>query len=484
MQTIVGKVGINNSKYFNTKVIQYSVIAFKGTTYYARSLDQTQLLKSIDNCATFAVIWTAPSGIIVTAHVTNSNAVIVFTTASGGTQQGKVYQSTDDAVFTKVLENIAAPLNSKGVSSTGNIVCFGEYSLTNGDAVRIYKSTDSGATWSVSLDVGVSSDTGLRHFHSCQFLVEAAGFIATTGDINMNWYHSYDAITWVNICSSTSQRRRTLSILSLRRNELIWSCDAGTGYEGVFTTSLSDNRLMSEKDVARISKLPKTSYAMSGYGNVIIATTRATNGYTYDKNVSTFITIDGGNTWKEEGYYPLRSGVVDGGYFDIIGPDINGKYYALLDGAVGVSDRSTIVFTPNFRSSFDMITDSIPTKNADVIYPYNQLSIRDTVAKTITVDCSKYTEIFVYTKNTLDQNVTLTIDLNGDCRPNIWNGSAFVADRSVSIPGLNNSAAYLLNTRFTWLNKAVSDTLLFNASCASNPTSGSFSMIIIGITKI
>lgn len=334
---------------FDTEVIPYTVQAFRGTTLYAKNLTATKLYKQVDE-GVWTELWTISSGTISVIHAT-ATCIIVFGS------DGKVYRSADDETFTEVLTGIDPPLHTKGVASRGTTICFGEYTRTEGNPVRIYRSTDDGLTWTDVLNAGNSSSAGLRHFHTCQY-IDSSRWIATTGDTTINWYVSITGETWILLFTSSSQYHRTLGVVAPAYNEIVWASDGSKGHEGVFSTGINSAHRVNYKDLTKLISLPTTSYAMAGQKNVLVATTRAfTSNYSGNLKSYIYVSIDSGNTWQIDQSYSLKDTVTYGGFHDIVGPDMYGKYYAQIDGVDDIADNSTIMLTPVFERERQIIRE-------------------------------------------------------------------------------------------------------------------------------
>ena len=248
---------------------------------------------------------------------------------------GKIYRSTNDVTFTNVLSNINSPLNSSGINSNGDIVCFGEYHNNTGSPVRIYNSTDGGATWSIAINLGNSATgTNIRHLHTCQYIGTQNMWIATTGDGLCNWYQSYDGSTWTLMFTSTSQYRRTLGIISRINGEFIYSSDGGVGYGGVFKTArYSGTGEVNETDITRLLTT-SSSYGLDATPEVIVTCTMSAVS-SPSKSAHIYISLDGGNNWVLDKTYEVSTSNY-GGFTDLVGHDDKGNFYFKLADSVGL----------------------------------------------------------------------------------------------------------------------------------------------------
>jgi hypothetical protein len=365
LNSTINEDGVNLSKtYMEYTTAPYNVLNIQKNIAYASGLgtNSTKLYKSEDNGLTWVQKWDNAQPIRA-AIITANNTVIIWT-------DDKVYRSTDDTTFTKVLENIIRPFSSASIATSVNTVCFGEYVLTNGLPVRIWTSTNDGETWTATLTDGNSDSATSRHFHTCQYFGRIGNmgtYIATTGDNTMHWYVSTDAVTWTKILTTTDQRYRTCALVFLNSEEIAWSSDGTYGAEGVYKTKIVNRRI---SGLEKLVTLAHTSYGIAGRGQTLVATTRPTTAYLKDRKSYVYISKDAGKTWQIDRAY--QTNTLDAGFSSIMGPDDKGNYYGVITGVEGIIDSSTILMRPLFNNERVRINESIiKTKSAES----NQINI-------------------------------------------------------------------------------------------------------------
>lgn len=311
----------------------YIVLDSKGGKVLAREVQNPNRLCIKDGAGSFSFVWAFPNSNIRAGLITDNGTLIIIG------DNGDVRRSTNQVDFNLVLSGVIPPMHSTGLDNNGDIICFSTYSNPSQED-NIYTSLDDGQTWSATLTIPAGN---VAHFHTCQWLRPRLKWIATTGDGVMRWYESPDGVNWNLIVDSTDQTFRTLGVSAKSRHELLWSSDGGIGHEGVWETNTRNTNEIG--DVTRSLLLSSTSYSFNGWINLAMVANFQTG--TYKKNQKSFLwaTINGGETW-ELLYFITPASANYGGFYDIIGPDEQGIFYAV---ATNSSDFSgTLVCKPNY----------------------------------------------------------------------------------------------------------------------------------------
>ncbi len=208
-------------------------------------------------------------------------------------------RSTDHgATWSDVL-----PLGLFRMLQPGNIrelhgtVYFGEYQVfTIESPIRIWASTDGGATWKVRATL-----TGRRHCHSLVADAEQGVLWAMMGDARGGLLRSVDAgVTWRAVVDGL----RGVAVDGIITPPgLLFGAD--TLYQPAFP---SIRRVESNDEMIEMTRLPGPSYSVLQLrgGGYLMGTTRETGGDVYapgDETAHVFMSADG-RTWKEFMAYP------------------------------------------------------------------------------------------------------------------------------------------------------------------------------------
>ncbi|WNZ63710.1 hypothetical protein QEG98_08410 [Myxococcus sp. MxC21-1] len=208
-------------------------------------------------------------------------------------------RSTDNgATWSDVL-----PLGLFRMLQPGNIrelhgtVFFGEYQVfANESPIRIWASTDGGATWKVRATL-----TGRRHCHSLVADAEQGVLWAMMGDARGGLLRSVDdGVTW----SAVVDGPRGVAV-----DGIITPPGLLFGSDTLYGPDFPSIRLVGANDeMMEMTRLPGPSYSVLRLrgGGFLMGTTRETGGDVYapgDESAHVFISADG-RTWTEFMAYP------------------------------------------------------------------------------------------------------------------------------------------------------------------------------------
>jgi len=172
-----------------TAVEPLEVLWATGNTVYAR--DEARFLKSTDGGATFTGIATVPftfDGRGTFLRLASGTLLAVERPA--GLLTHHIWRSTDDGTTWAKVHDYrtgTSPLTPSSWCEDGNgHVYYGEYTVADNDTeIRIYRSTDDGATWSVfhAFPGLATADPGkVRHVHSCNLDPVSGRVFFSVGD--------------------------------------------------------------------------------------------------------------------------------------------------------------------------------------------------------------------------------------------------------------------------------------------------------------
>lgn len=351
MRQTITKTGSNTSQ-FKQKFLNRVVIGVSASKIY--TTNGSGLSSSVDG----GVTWTEPflvqaSGKFQLVHTTKDGIVLAFFN-----RPSKLFRSGDNGATWSEVSVLGTPWIApfpNGISSNGNTIFFGEWTVSELPISRLFMSTDGGLTWSVKMTLQVPSE--VRHWHTAQYLGEGI-WLATTGDYvspdhatavgenQVRWYISHDdGVTFTEILG-VDQRHRTLSVHLQGGDTLLWSSDGvpGKEYGAIYSASIS-----SPLDVNVVFPLSKTSWGIDGDGINFIACTSLEPGdednYTY-----AYSSKDGGKTWHLESSCRAKPGDNFVGYRFPMGPDNFGNIYVQTNSLGIVGDtgwRATTIFNIN-----------------------------------------------------------------------------------------------------------------------------------------
>lgn len=256
----------------------------------------------------------------------NANKMIVFS------NKGDVLISTDGG-DTWAASDLAAVNNNTPVLSPfyngcvwiNNTILFGEYGTTSNRAYRIFRSTDNGLTWTVSLSKNNPGE--IRHWHHLDFLPYSGKIIATSGDENnqVHWYISSDlGANWSEVEAinnmAYSQRYRTCRIQEIGYNKIMWGSDAVSRICEICTANIDD--VVSTTEV--IFNTAKTIFGVHVNGADIIALTDTESSDFEDNRASVYRSKDCGKAWERILEYQVQSNA--GGFKACVGIDDLGEF--------------------------------------------------------------------------------------------------------------------------------------------------------------
>jgi hypothetical protein len=261
------------------------------------------------------------------------------------------YYSTDCINFTKVLYSsagIAAAPYYSGVSLLpGNAVdsaIFGEYKASFTGSCKLWKTTDAGQTWTISLDV----QTNIRHFHTSAYCRHATygGMLATSGDVDeqIQWWLSSDwGNNWTKILDGAdegvlnSQSYRTVGQVFDEDANVYWGTD--NDYNDM--TSVYKAHISTPLQKTKILDMAGVCYGIRQAGGIFVAISRTS---AVQGNAASYIycSQDSGKTWdivtKELPITITPTGTLSG-FSRIFGPDCFGRFYifhpAMRNGGSG-----------------------------------------------------------------------------------------------------------------------------------------------------
>lgn len=286
------------------------------------------LRKSTDEGLTWITLYTFAGTYIRWIWATKSGYILVWT------GDKNLYRSTDGGTtFSVVLSNVNYPLHNgideKLLASSPSVIIWGEYQ-TASDPVRVYKSTDEGATWTVAKDFAGA----VRHVHSVNWDSRENKWWVTTGDsdLQVKVLTSVDdgaAFTEIALTGTTKQDYRTLGYVFTDKN-LIWASDSPDTQNHVFTAPKSDiNNYQS------LALMPAAVYFIAQFGNTLLIGTNAEGYATEDWVARLYASYDLGKTWEIIYEWAVQDGQTNAGFKTIVKATKSGWAYVRGSGLVG-----------------------------------------------------------------------------------------------------------------------------------------------------
>lgn len=299
------------------------IIAVKRERVYRSGFGGTDL--SIDGGTT----WTPVTGITQTVVV----GVILINDVALLFSDDTLFRSTDGMNFTGTLFSTigfakrpyyTGVWGGDGRYVPAERVVFAEYNTANdGAPVGIWRSHDSGATWTRTLNVTAD----VRHFHLVRWNPQTYKWYACTGDTNseIRWYEGDTTATnWTAVVEgdaySNPQIYRVLGMLFDEGNNFYWITDSDLAE----TSSVMKANYSNLLDPEILVTLPNVGYGLVGEGSIMFAVSRP-NYMSPSAMTYLYGTFDSGKTWniiKKD----LASTTIDGGYYEIHGPNHRGEF--------------------------------------------------------------------------------------------------------------------------------------------------------------
>lgn len=293
---------------------------------------------STDNGRTISKTYTLPFS-ASTTYVSsgkiceeNKNKMIVFCNTGEvviTTNGGDNWTVCDLSAFSSEASILPPFIN--GCVWVGNTILFAEYGTTSNRPYRIFKSTNNGTTWSVSLSKNNNSE--IRHWHHMDFLRYSRKIIVTSGDENNNvrWFISSNfGTTWTEIEGVNnqvySQRYRTCRIMEYAYNKIMWGSDAVSRIAEICIADLDD--IVNTTEV--ITDLNKTIFGIHKNGQDIIALTSTESTDYQDNNATAYLSRDNGKSWKRIFEYQVTGSA--GGFRGCVGVNDLGEFMCLATG--------------------------------------------------------------------------------------------------------------------------------------------------------
>lgn len=230
----------------------------------------------------------------------------------------------------------------------GNVVLFGEYGITQNRPYRVFRSDDNGTTWSVVLSKENPSE--IRHWHNMDYMIYSDKIILTSGDENNNvrWFISADkGATWTEVEGINyqiySQRYRTLRIMEVAYNKIMWGADSVSKISEICIADL-DN-IVATTEV--LTDLNKTIFGIQKNGQDILAITCTETTDFQDGLATLYISRDNGKSFKRcLETKALHGGA--GGFRACLGINENGEYLVHVTNIDGKSSLNNAIWVkPN-----------------------------------------------------------------------------------------------------------------------------------------
>lgn len=230
----------------------------------------------------------------------------------------------------------------------GDVILFGEYGVTQNRPYRVFRSNDNGATWNVVLSKNNLSE--IRHWHNMDYMIYSNKIILTSGDENNNvrWFVSADrGETWSEVEDINnkiySQRYRTLRIMEVSYNKIMWGADSVSKISEICIADL-DN-IVETTEV--LTDLNKTIFGIQKNGQDILAIT-CTEETDYQDGLATiYISRDNGKSFKRCLETKVLHGAA-GGFRACLGINENGEYLVHVAKIDGKSDYNSAIWVkPN-----------------------------------------------------------------------------------------------------------------------------------------
>jgi hypothetical protein len=281
---------------------EHEVLAMDPTgTVYAVKVGEhrSRLWASTDNARTWKPRGTHPGRASFVKMTSLRDGTLLATTASGGFSLSR---STDHGATWQVVLPLGKfrMLQPHSIRELNGTVFFLEYqTFTNTSPIRLWVSTDQGATWSVRYTFH-----GRRHGHSLVADPEKGVLWAMMGDLHGGLLRSMDeGVTWHPVVEGPPG----VAVDGVVTPQgLLWGSDNlyGPPFAGV-------RRVEKDDRLVEVSRLPGPCYSIFKLpgGGYVLGTTRETSGDVYspgDVSAHVLYSVDG-VTWQEFRGFPRRS---------------------------------------------------------------------------------------------------------------------------------------------------------------------------------
>lgn len=163
----------------------------------------------------------------------DSEIIVLFKVTPAGNKIETYYPTMTSVIGTLDIGTHTWLSSSHSIDSTysgGLIIMFAEYGMDTEVVSRVWKTTDLGKTWTVSLSQtapnGVNGQGEIRHFHTCQIDPHTGYWWTSTGDADNQckiWRSKDNGTIW-EIMASGNQKYRTCGFL-FEKDYMYWGMD-------------------------------------------------------------------------------------------------------------------------------------------------------------------------------------------------------------------------------------------------------------------
>ena len=294
---------------------------------------ESSLYQSIDGGRTWTILYTLENkkNQFIRAHISKSSYILFD--LQGNIYYKDIYSDTIEKSDTNLFGKIKPPFYH-GIDSYNNTIVFGEYGVTN-EEYRVFKSSDNGKTWTVVLNK--LAPTEIRHFHSVNYNKHNNMWYLTSGDTDsqVRWWTSSNASNWTEINGVSNQRYRTLNLLPIGYDEIIWGSDAINAISEICTAKLND--IVST--TKRIYNLPHTCWGMYGNSETLMAITSIEAQDNEDLKCGIYVSRDCGISWSAILKCDVSNYDVNSGFRSILGINMDEEF---LISSKGLKDIDPI----------------------------------------------------------------------------------------------------------------------------------------------